>query len=349
MLLLFGLFHLIRFIKHPVFYKYTKNIYFLFLIFSASVSIKILLFDIYKIPSSSMNNTLYYGDVIIVNKLKYGPKLPRSPFEIPWVNIAFYLNDKTRASMNSNWWKYKRLSGTTIIKNGDIMVFDINKNTYVKRCMAIAGDTIIIKQGDVYINNKLLYPSNLILNKYEFKVNDRKTFNNKLDSLGLNIEYNRTKQDHFIATLSIQDKNKLVGLNLIKGIKIVTPPLNAYPKSKHNKWSWDEYGPYIIPKKEMRINLNPKNYLLYKKLIYAYEGVKIKNIRGVYLINGEKENHYIFKKNYYFMLGDNRKNSKDSRYLGPVPEEQIVGKVQCVLFSNYQDKFRWDRLFKTVN
>ena len=305
-----------------------------------------------------MNNTLYTNDVIVVNKLKYGPKLPRSPFEIPWVNIAFYFNDNARKRIKENWWDYKRLTGTTTIKNGDVVVFNMpfgsTKNMIiVKRCMGISGDTIAIKKGDVYINNRFINPSNHVLNKYGFKVSDKKAFYRKLDSIGLELSLNRTRTNHFRAKLSFLDKTKLEGLGMIESLirvtDTLTPKSTAYPNSEYNQWNLDDYGPYIIPEKGMSIDLTPENYALYHKTIKEHEGVAMKNIEGTYTINGKEVITYIFKQDYYFMMGDNRKGSMDSRYWGLVPKERIIGKVQCVLWSNYQDEFQWNRLFKPVN
>lgn len=302
-----------------------------------------------------MENTLFPNDVIVVNKLKYGPKLPRSPFEIPWVNIAFYFNDSARATIGTPWWHYKRLPGTTTIKNGDVFVFTMFKKNMVivKRCMGIAGDTLKIEDGTVSINNKVFNASNLILNKYEFKVKDTKVFNSKLDALNLDIAYNRINVNRFKSTLSFKDKNSLEELGLIKNVTRITdtltPQSTAYPRSRYNQWNFDNYGPFIIPKKGMQITLNSENFALYNKIINTHENAEIEEIKGLYYLNGNKISTYTFKQDYYFMMGDNRKESLDSRRWGPVPEERIIGKVQCVLFSNYQDEFRWDRLFKSVN
>lgn len=338
------------------FLKKLIRTFFLFLfIFIIAISVKLLTFDIYKIPSSSMNNSLFTNDVILVNKLKYGPKLPRSPFEIPWVNIAYYFNKKARATMGTPWWSYKRLSGYSHIKNGDIVVFVMSFGedmTIVKRCMAIAGDTLAIKNGEVYINNMLFNSSKLVLNEYEFKFSDSKTFHRKLDSIDLNISYTSVGENHFMASLSLKDIKQLEELNLIHNMVQTTDSLvnksTAYPNSKYNKWNKDFYGPYIIPKKNMTIILNPENYALYSKVINAYEDVKLENRNGSYFINGKQIGSYSFKQDYYFMMGDNRKGSIDSRVWGLVPEDRIIGKVERILWSNYQDEFQWGSLFKSV-
>lgn len=348
---------LIILVKSLFFKKLLKGSFLFLFIFSIAISIKLFVGDIYKIPSSSMNNTLYTNDVILVNKLKYGPKLPRSPFDIPWVNIAFYLNDKAKAGIGEPWWSYKRLSGTTTIRNGDVLVFTMFKKNMVivKRCMAIAGDTVNIKNGDVYINNTFFNPSNLILNNYKLTVSNREIFYRKLEAIGLNLSFNktRTQTNHFGTTLSFQDKTKLEQLGVVDSLLRVTDTLTSkstvYPNSKYNQWNFDDYGPFIIPKKGMKIKLNPKNYELYSKAINTHEGIKIKHLDGSYFIDDKEASLYIFKQDYYFMMGDNRKGSLDSRVWGIVPEERIIGKVQCVLWSNYQDEFQWNRLFKNID
>ncbi|WP_345004359.1 signal peptidase I [Snuella lapsa] len=341
-------------IRNKLIKKTLKGIWTFFFIFLIVIGTKLFMVDIYIIPSASMNNTLYTNDVILVNKLKYGPKLPRSPFEIPWINIAFYFNDRAKQRINEKWWIYKRLSGTINIKNGDVVVFTMFKDdmVIVKRCMGIAGDTLAIRRGDVYIGENILSPSNQILNTYEFSVNNRRVFYNKLDSIDLNIALNRTRSNHFRTTLSLQEKSELERLGDVKGLKKVTDTLTSksevYPNSEYNCWNRDEYGPFVVPKKGMTISLTLENYALYHKAINEHEKVSIKTKEDKYTVNGTEVTTYTFKQNYYFMMGDNRNGSMDSRVWGIVPEERIIGKVQCVLWSNYQDTFQWNRFFKKV-
>lgn len=319
---------------------------------SISLSLKLLTFDIYKIPSSSMEKTLLTNDVILVNKLKYGPKLPRSPFEIPWVNIAFYFRKEARKSIRDNWWSYKRLSGTTNIKNGDIMVFDMfdQKMIIVKRCMAIAGDTLKIINGNVFVNGKFFNPSELINNNYQFGARDKAQLFKLSDSLGVNIHFNGNNKNRLEATLSVKEKNELESIALIDSVKISIDTLPVkYPEAKQLKWTLDNYGPYVIPKRGMTLDMHQKNFDLYSKAINDHEDSFIEEVNGDYYLNGEKINKYTFKHNYYFMMGDNRKGSQDSRYWGLVPENRIIGKVQCILFSNYENEFQWKRLFKAIN
>ena len=179
-------------IKNSLLKKYTKSgIIFLFL-FSIAIGIKLFVLDIYKIPSSSMENTLFTKDVILVNKLKYGPRLPCSPFEIPWVNIAFYFNDNAKKRIDENWWSYRRLSGTTRVKQGDIFVFNFpgkKKTIVVKRCVALPGDKLSIKKGIIYTNNNLFSEANFVKNKYTFKITNENNMAKAIDSFGYDINF----------------------------------------------------------------------------------------------------------------------------------------------------------------
>src|SRR5690606_40951988 len=335
--------------------KLLKALLLFFFVFIITISVKLLMGDIYKIPSSSMSNTLYAKDVIFVNKLSYGPRLPRSPFDIPWITIAFYFNENAKKRIKENWWEHKRLSGTRTIHNGDVVVFTMfaHNMVIVKRCMAIAGDTLKIRKGDVYINNNYFNPSNLILNTYKFKVKNKKTFYKKLDSIGLNVYLSNTEFSQFKGALSFQDITQLEKLGELQDLVRITDKQTsksfAYPNSEYNQWNYDNYGSFIIPKRGMVIRFTPENYALYSKVINEHEGVVIKKTKVGYMINGKVVQTYTFKQNYFFMMGDNRKDSADSRVWGLVPEERIIGKVQLVLWSNYQDEFQWDRLLKSVN
>lgn len=350
--------YLIPFIKSTVLRKVVKGTFLFFFIFSIAICTKLLAFDIYKIPSSSMNNTLYTGDVMVVNKLKYGPKLPRSPFDIPWINIAFYFNKKARARMGTDWWQYKRLQGITTIKKGDVFVFLLGNSRVffvVKRCMATPGSTIEIKEGTVYVNDSLFTPSVQVKNKYKFIAANRKLLYQKAEAMDIDFNLTRVlKQKKYVkSTLSIHDKNELEELELIDSVQIILDTVwikeVIYPRSKYKHWTLDNYGPFTIPKKGMKINLTPENYALYGEIIKKYENPNIKEIAGKIFIDNKSTIIYTFQENYYFMMGDNRKGSMDSRYWGLVSEKNIVGKVQCVLFSNYGGAFNWKRLFKGVN
>jgi len=351
----------LQFVNYSYIQKGVKGFFLIVFIFLIAIGTKLLAFDIYKIPSSSMENTLYTGDIILVNKLSYGPQLPRSPFEIPWINIAFYFNKKARTTIATHWWPYKRLAGMQKVKQGDVFVFTkgLDKNYFlVKRCVAIPGDELEIKEGTVYVNDSLFTPSAQVKNKYKFTTANRKLLYQKAESMDIDFNLARflKQKNYFISTLSIHDKNEFKKLKLIDSVQIILDTIwkeNAiYPRSKYKHWTLDNYGPFTIPQKGMKINLTPQNYALYGEIIKKYENPNIKEIAGKIFIDNKPTTTtttYTFQQNYYFMMGDNRKGSMDSRYWGLIPEQNIVAKVQCVLFSNYGGAFNWKRLFKSVN
>lgn len=334
--------------------KIILSIFFLMLVIS---SFKIFVFGVFRIPSSSMENTLFPKDIIIVNKLKYGPRLPRSPFDILFINIPYYYNQNARKRFNEYWWPYKRFSGTDAIKKGDVITFNslLRKDfLLVKRCVAVAGDTLHIKNGIVY-NNSKVFKVEAAKYRYKFKVKYKTVFDNAIDSLKLgHIKFSIIWHNNYLkAILSEDEVEKIKNLESIENFQISLDPFR--PKRKflaklpNKNWIFDTMGPFVIPKKELQINLNYENYLLYEKTINKFEKEKIKHDEGKFYVNGEIATTYTFKKNYYFMMGDNRKASSDSRVWGFLPEENIIGKVQCVLFSNYKNKFQWNRLLKSID
>ncbi|MCB4807945.1 signal peptidase I [Tamlana sp. 62-3] len=323
------------------------------------INVRILIADIYLIPSSSMENTLYPKDVILVNKLKYGPNLPRSPYEIPWVNLYYLLQDNSKEAVTKKRWPAKRLAGASHVKQGDVIVFkNFSKDVvFVKRCAAIAGDTLKIKNGEVITNNNLYDAAEHIRNNYAFKIKSPKGFYNTIDSLNIDTHFYSLKSDGYWkeAELSYLEIEKLKGLNLIDSVQkktdvYILDEKKLYGRGGENQaWTLDNYGPVVVPRAGMEIQLTNEAFRLYRGLIKHNENVFIKRKKNnTFHVNGKRITSYTFKKNYYFMLGDNRKQSRDSRYFGFLPEEKIIGKVSCVLFSNKDDKFQWNRLFKGV-
>jgi signal peptidase I len=117
--------------------------------------------------------------------------------------------------------------------------------------------------------------------------------------------------------------------------QFVAPKRTELPgQASRNIQTIDNMGPFTIPQKGFKIELDPKNYAIYEKVINENEGNKIQLLNNKVLINGKVADEYTFKKNYYFVMGDNRQLALDSRFLGFIPEDHIEGKVQCVIYSN---------------
>lgn len=314
--------------------KTSKGIFFFLFVFTMSISMKLLVGDIYRIPSSSMEDTLFAGDVILVNKLAYGPKLPRNPFEISWVNLLFYMNSRARVAMEEDWWPYKRLRGNKKIQQGDILVYQTSRTfSLVKRCVAVPGDTLSIVDGEVYTNSKKFESPSTIKKMYRLQIASKRTFYHQIDSLGIRTAiYPSAKEaGYLIAVLSQRDWNKIHQLPSVKNMEMILDAYDTkirfFANSEDIKWTQDSMGPFVVPKKGMTIPLNATNYTLYIKAIREHEKVELTEINGYYFNEGEKVTEFTFGQDYFFVMGDNRKGSFDSRYIGFIPEENIVGKV----------------------
>lgn len=154
------------------------------------------------------------------------------------------------------------------------------------------------------------------------------------------------------AFLTKQQLNYLVKdslINLVIDTIIQKHKTRTFDRTKTLSWTIDDMRPFIVPYKEMKIELNLINFFKYRRAINSCEGVKIKRVKGVCYIDEKKATHFTFTKDYFFMMGDNRSKSADSRAWGFVSEENIIGKVQSVLFSFYGGQFNWNRFLKYVD
>ena len=234
------------------------------------------------------------------------------------------------------------------------------RENFIKRCTAIAGDTLQIKNRIVYINGVAQpLPEH---HEFSYMVTTTQPLDpDMLNGIGIqdNITDRNRNQVYLIGAntyqISMSDAEK-VQLKMMPGVKdIQNMPMTErdkspilYPFVASYNWSTDDYGPIWIPKKGATISLTPDNVIRYKRCIVTYEKNKFEDRNGAYFINDQPAVSYTFKMNYYWMMGDNRHNSLDSRFWGFVPEDHIVGKASLIWFS-YGDGPRWSRLFQTIH
>ena len=231
------------------------------------------------------------------------------------------------------------------------------RENYVKRCVGLPGQTLQIKNRIVYLDGKAnKEPDNV---QYTYKMKLKGEFPVELaDELGITNEdllmYNQSGVIPLTKKACLALKaNK----NLVESISINADAIygDLYPLNAYTGWTRDNYGPVWIPKKGKSIQLNLKNLPIYERCIKVYEGNDLKvDSQGNIFINGKLAKSYTFKLDYYWMMGDNRHNSADSRYWGFVPEDHIVGKPIFIWWSHSPDHpgfsgIRWNRLFNFVD
>ena len=234
------------------------------------------------------------------------------------------------------------------------------RENYVKRCVAIHGDTLQLKNAVLYINNEEAYqPPNMqrryivVFDRYDVNEKTRKQLNINEEDHG-QISYNSA-----IYHINKEQAAKIKTYPNILSIKADIAADTVYeeaifPHDGRFRWNVDNFGPIIIPQKGMTVTLNDSTIQLYKRIIKNYEGNDLQIVNGKIFINGELSDSYTFQMNYYWLMGDNRHNSADSRYWGFVPENHIVGKASFAWLSLdkfktlTEGKIRWKRMFRKV-
>ncbi|HEY8403969.1 MAG TPA: signal peptidase I [Flavobacteriales bacterium] len=237
------------------------------------------------------------------------------------------------------------------------------QENYVKRCIGLPGEDLQIINHKTYINGQIIEDPEGMMLSYVVEMKDRKSLNNLFKEYKVNINDRDVRNGS--ATISSFTKADIEKLKKDPNVISITPRndslmengMSIFPNSPmapFNTWTRDNFGPIHIPAKGETIELTPENLVKYKRVIVTYEKNNLEQRDGKIFINGQETTQYTFKQNYYWMMGDNRHQSADSRYWGFVPEDHIVGKPVFTWFSkedpNYQEtgEIRWNRMFRTV-
>lgn len=357
-------------------------------------------FQMYTIPTSSMEKTLLVGDYLYVSKSTYGPRLPNTPLSLPLMHHTTPWGTKSYSEAISR--PYKRLAGMRDVERGDVVVFNFpagdtvilerqnetyydivrqftsaygetrgrqllekqynvvarpvdKREHYVKRCVALPGDTLHIEHGVLYVNG---VEQNYIDNQqYIYFVQTSSSLSAKaIERLGISPDDLHYSASSGIYAMPLTNK----AVEMLEGMQNVvsvtrnesTETFSAiFPNDDSFTWTEDNFGPLWMPSKGATVELTTANLPIYERIIKNYEGHNLKVEGDDIFIDGEKTDKYTFAMDYYFMMGDNRHMSADSRFWGFVPEDHIVGTPSFVWlsldkFKSFPSNIRWNRMFK---
>lgn len=342
----------------------------------------------FTIPTSSLEKTLLVGDFLFVSKFHYGARVPKTAVAFPMVHDTIPVLG-IKSYLNKPQIPYLRFPGFEEIERNDIVVFNWpvdtvrkffdrsgkhydkpidKKSNYVKRAVGVPGDSLSVVDGYVHINGEQLELPDRAKPQFSYI---GKTKGNRFDPYNLYKLYDITdgfgyleNNGFFIQSLSEESLERFKNHPNVASIERYVDSAGVkkaslFPNDGKRNWNNDNLGPIYIPKKGVTVDITPESMAYYKEIIETYEGSEwgIDNklqVNGTQvLLNGQPIDSYTFNQDYYWMMGDNRNNSEDSRIWGYVPANHIVGKPVFIWLSwdsnaSGFNKIRWDRVFTTV-
>ncbi len=358
----------------------------------AAVIIRGNVFELYGIPSSSMEKSLLVGDHLLVSKMAYGPRVAITPLALPLIhNTIPGTQDKVESYLRWIQLPYHRYPGYTHIKRFDAVVFNFpegdttlnasptnlvtyyeaknmndrvmlnqgyrvrpvdKRQNYIKRCIGMPGDDLQIIDRMVYINGKELDLPKDAQFKYFPIFREGTNVARLLENYGVSMEdiYRFSQGDGLPLTMeqfnSLSKSEHIISIEQY-AYEDLPQGLRMFPHSADNTWTANNYGPIHIPAKGEVLPLNDSTLPIYSRIITAYEGNTLEVKDGKIFVNGQQTDSYTCHQNYYWMMGDSRHNSQDSRFWGYVPEDHISGKARWILWS-WDKEHRKMRLERTL-
>ena len=336
----------------------------------AATILRTFLIEAYTIPTSSMEKSMLIGDFLFVSKVAYGPRVPMTPIAFPLVHHTMPIGNG-KSYTEAVQLPYHRMKGLGKIERNDCVVFNWpaetlgrpvdKKENYVKRCVGIPGDKIELIDAQLMVNDAPQEEPEGMKKQWHYNVSTKGT------GLNPNILYEKyditeggygRNKNEYNLTLTNESRDAIQNFTNVTSVKRQYEKGGIYadyifPHDKNFKWNVDNFGPITVPATGETVSITTENLSLYKDIIERYENNKLEVVAGEIYINDKVATTYTFAMDYFWMMGDNRHNSADSRFWGFVPENHIVGKALFVWMSWDKNakglkKIRWNRLFSSV-
>jgi len=339
----------------------------IFAVFAATI-IRWAFMEAFTIPTPSMEKSLLVGDFLFVSKINYGARSPKTPLQIPLTHANIKIFGMTIPTYSDaiSLPQY-RFPGFGKVERNDVVVFNYPlefeypidlKTHYIKRCVAISGDTLEVRNSQVYVNGEIGENPPEMQFGYHL-VTDIPSINDRVFERNGVWDKRPTKYGYYIHA-SPESAKKFESLDFVNEVvkaidsedyirQDIFPDANKFP------WNADFYGPLVIPAKGMTITIDSMSAVKYGSTIRDYEDWDEVDFDGAKIvIDGKEIKEYTFRQNYYFMMGDNRHNSLDSRFWGFVPENHVVGEASFIWLSldpnkSFFSKLRWRRFFNAID
>lgn len=322
----------------------------------AAIIIRAFFIEAYRIPSPSMEQTLLTGDFLLVSKVHYGPRTPMT-IGVPFTNI--FMRGVELPSF--------RFPGFTEIDRDDIVVFNYpvdreivsRKTNYIKRATGIPGDTLLVQNNRFIRNGEPEEILSTFEHEYLVEVaDDRRLSSSRVRDAGGRINGRDGDSYRINMTEEVRDK-------IAEWEAVVNVDLNIWPETMNQfgqlqfafaqafNGNYHNMGPIVVPREGLEISFDDEdlNWEMYREAITRFENNDLDEDGDQILINGEPAETYTFEQDYYFMVGDSRDNSEDSRFWGFVPEDHIVGRAVIIYFSWDGERFmpRFGRIFNLIH
>ncbi len=336
----------------------------------AATLIRWIFMEAFTIPTPSMEKSLLVGDYLFVSKISYGPRTPKTPLQIPLTHGKIW-GTEIPSYLDFIQLPQFRFPGLSDVERNDVVVFnwpaegpDIPldlKTHYIKRCVGVPGDILEVRDMQVYINGEQFQnPPDM---QFRYFVATQENLNERFfrrNDIAI-AEVAKVGGGYWMQTKP-ETAKKIKNLDFISDVIVASMPSDRpepriFPNDPElYPWNTDHFGPLPIPGEGTTVKMDSSKVVLYGSTIRNYEDHDEVTIRDYKLfIDGKEIAEYTFKQNYYFMMGDNRHNSEDSRFWGYVPENHVVGKALFIWLSVDPEygifslnKIRWSRLFNLI-